>query len=142
MKLQLAALALVAILAVAGFSAYRAWAAPARESVSETVLEEKYGVRIRLVAVTADGGMVDFRYKVLDQNKAMALFGDHKQMPAVIDLDSGVTLQMPAGMEHESTLQTGRIYIHHFLNGGGAVKMGDKVAVSFGKVQVEPVVAR
>ena len=33
-------------------------------------LEERYGIRITLIGITAGGGMIDFRYKVIDADKA------------------------------------------------------------------------
>jgi hypothetical protein len=46
---------------------------PGTTSISRATLEDKYGLQVRLVAVTAAGGFVDLRLKILDAEKAGSL---------------------------------------------------------------------
>lgn len=139
--------ALVLLPAVAGLFAYRAWIAqpsadgqsqPAHTVISAETLEERFGVRIRLIAVTAGGGMVDFRYKVIDPEKAEFLVGETTSPPALIVEETGETLYTSNGMKHNTRLDEDSIHFLFFANAGNAVKAGSTVSVVFGSVQLEP----
>src|SRR3990172_7542680 len=50
----------------------------------DTTIEEKWGVRVLSIRQSAEGYMLDFRYRVIDAEKAAPLF-DRKIKPHLID---------------------------------------------------------
>jgi hypothetical protein len=105
-------------------------------------LEERYGVRITLIGVTAAGGMVDFRFKVLDQEKARVLTKEHDLMPVLSVQNTDTRLAMPGGGMHSMTLQNGKVYYLLFGNSKGTVKPGTPISVAFGEMQLKPILAQ
>jgi hypothetical protein len=105
-------------------------------------LEERYGIRITLIGVTAAGGMVDFRFRVLDANKAIALTKDHTLMPVLNVQNTDTRLAMPGGGMHSMTLQDGKVYYILFGNPKGEVKPGTPISVAFGDMQLEAIQAQ
>lgn len=105
-------------------------------------LEERYGIRITLIGITAGGGMIDFRYKVIDADKATNWIKNAELMPHFESETSGVMLNHPGGMAHNPTLLPGRVYYMLYGNSGGALQPGDAVAVKFGDLRVGPVVTQ
>jgi hypothetical protein len=109
--------------------------APAAWS-ADAALKEKWGVEITSLRRTANGRMLDFRYKVLDADKAAALFV-RKTKPNLIHQVSGKVLAVPnAGkvgpLRNSDAPKEGRIYWMFFGNAGNLVKAGDKVTVAIG----------
>lgn len=110
--------------------------------ISSEVLKERYGVEITLVGVTAAGGMIDFRYRVLDKAKAEFLVGEGAEISLIAE-DSGVTLISDShDMKHNKQLEDGGLYFHFYANRGNAVKQGTPVIVDFGSVRLEPLAAQ
>ena len=139
---------------VAAILAYSIWttvpptAAPVEKPAEPTLisaktLEERFGLRITRIAVTAAGGIIDVRYQVLDREKAEFLLGDPDNPLFLIVEESGTTLQ-PSGhaMKHNSRIQDNANYYSFFPNTQNAIKSGTPVTVVFGSLRVEPVVAQ
>ncbi len=133
----------------AGFVASRAWSARessmppvAAERLSADELEARYGLRVRLIGVTAGGGMIDFRLKILDAKKAGQLLLDPARKPSLIALDSDVVVTNPADLQEDPRLEDGGIFFVLFPNSGGAIQPGDEVIVAFGDLQLEPMPAQ
>ena len=64
------------------------------QSLSPGELEEKWGIRPLSVRQTADGHMIDFRYRVTDAEKASPLF--HPTIkPLIIDENTGAIMAVP-----------------------------------------------
>ena len=82
--------------------------------------------------------MIDFRYKVIDADKATKWIKDAALMPHFENETSGVMLNHPGGMAHSPTLLPGRVYYMLYGNSGGALQPGDAVAVKFGDLSVGP----
>ena len=112
----------------------------AAEMISAAELAEKYGLRVTLVGVTAGGGMVDFRFKVLDAEKADHLLGHHENMPQLIPVGSKIRLGIPGA--HSPNYVDGKVYYMLYGNAGGIVKTGTPVQVAFGDTILEAVVAQ
>lgn len=104
-------------------------------------LEDEFGVRVRLVGVTASGGLIDLRYKIVDLEKALPLLGSHETMPELVDEASGSRLVAPEGMMHHGNLEE-RVYFMHYPNGGNKVKPGSLVSVVMGDIWVEGITAQ
>ena len=60
--------------------------------VTADALESIYRIRVTLVAVTAEGGLVDVRFTVTDRTKAAAVLAEHAAMPALFVERSGAIL--------------------------------------------------
>ena len=63
-----------------------------RTVITQSVLEEKYGLRINLIAVTAAGGMLDLRLKILDGEKARLLLQDKNKFPSLLVSSGNIQL--------------------------------------------------
>ena len=143
----LAAVLLLAL--IAGWLAYRAWgvqqpaSAPATvQTTSANMFEERYGMRVTLIGVTAAGGMVDLLFKVLDPHKAMAMLQDPHKLPRLMVQDSGTELKAPDGTLHDVKLETGQIYYILYPNTRGAIRPGSAVSVMMGDERLEPIIAQ
>ena len=105
-------------------------------------LEERYGIRPTLIGVTAAGGLVDFRFRVLDAEKARILTKDHSLMPVLTVQTTGTRLALPGGGMHSMTFYNDKVYYILFGNPKGEVKPGMPIAVAFGDIQVGPILAQ
>lgn len=110
------------------------------QTISAKELEERYGLQITLIGVTAGGGLVDLRFKVVDAEKARPLFKDHKNMPALIPAGSKVRLGLPGS--HSTDYVTGKVYYMLYGNANGIVQPGKPVSVAFGNLVLEPINAQ
>ncbi len=107
-----------------------------------TQLADQYGIKITLVAVTGAGGLVDFRFKVLDPDKARKLVGQPPTMPALVATGSDLKLETSHKMMHAIRLQKDAVSYALYPNVRGAVKPGTLVSAAFGDLRVEPVNAQ
>ncbi len=109
----------------------------------EGALEAIHGIRVNRIALTAGGGLVDLRFTVLDPVKARPLLTGHAGLPRLVVQGSGIELQAPKHMAMKGIrLQKDAASFLLFPNTRNAVRPGTRVAVAFGDVQVEPVVAK
>jgi hypothetical protein len=130
---------LLLLLAVA--SAGPAWSfwhkteAPAIDahSVTPAELEATYGLKVALVAESGGGGMIDFRFRITDADKAQHLF--HDDLPMLI-ADSGDVISMN-GIHHQPDIADGRQYFLLFGNSGGVVRAGETVSVVIGDLRLD-----
>lgn len=103
-------------------------------------IEDTWGIQIVGIRQTAAGHMLDFRYRVLDAEKAEALFV-RQTKPHLIDQASGKVLAVPrmakvGPLRTSDKPQEGRIYWMFFAN-PGVVKAGSKVTVVIGDFKAE-----
>jgi hypothetical protein len=141
-KLSSPAIIFLVLLLAAGFLFYlsiKQASVPAPgTTLSQAALEEKYGLRVSLVAVTAAGGMVDLRLKMVDAEKARALLQDPNNFPA---LRTGSVILNPSEEVKSREFQFddgGSLYLF-YPNSGNAVKHGGTVSVLFGNTALEPI---
>ncbi len=134
--------AIVAAALLAGCSGANAQASQAAQNrISQKTLEEQYGARINLVAVTAMGGMIDVRVKVLDAKKASQIMTDTTDVPSLIIVKTGAILKATGDTPVTRPLEDGMLYFFLYPNSGTVVAEGSQVVVDFGEVQVEPIAA-
>lgn len=100
-------------------------------------LEQKYGVKISLVAITAMDSIVDVRLKVIDPDKAQSLF----QNQAALLVDQKVLILAPHLHTHWK-LVPDKIHVMFFPTQNNTVHSGSEVSLVFGGVRVEPVTVR
>lgn len=106
-------------------------------------LAARYGIDVTLIAVTAAGGLVDFRYQVVDPDKADPVIHDIDLFPRLIVEDTGVTLgMMRLPHNHTTELKLGGNYFFLLANANNALQPGSKVTVVIGDVRLEHVVVQ
>jgi len=109
------------------------------------IVFEAWGIEVKTIMLSANGYMLDFRFKILDAEKARPLFG-HDKHPVLVDQATGATLIVPAPPKSGPLRQTsyepkqGRIHFILFANPGRLVKRGDKVNVVIGDFHAENLV--
>jgi hypothetical protein len=105
-------------------------------------LRQKWGIQIMGLRVTAAGRMIDFRYKVLDPEKA-APIAKRENKPYLIDLTTKSKLLVPTTPKIGALRQTavkpqaGRVYGVMFANPAQVVKPGSTVTVVVGDCRLE-----
>jgi hypothetical protein len=109
--------------------------------ISSEELISDYGFRVRLIGVTAAGGLVDVRFKILDKEKAAILLKDSAYIPKLVAEDGSV-LSVPAEGLDEMHLEEDGIVFLLFPNLGGVVTPGSSVKIRFGNLELEPILAQ
>lgn len=110
---------------------------------------EEFGVQVRGVRLSANGYLVDLRYRVLDPARARAML-DRKVRPVLVDETSGSRFYVPAPpivgalrqTARNKVIHTDRDYFMLFANPDRKLKAGSKVALyvgeqRFGDLQIE-----
>lgn len=111
-------------------------------SSSSAKLEEQWGIQVASLRLTAQGSMLDFRYRVLDPDKAAPL-ANRKFKAYLIDQASGLKFGVPsppkvgAMRQNTAKLTRDRIYFIMFGNPGQVIRAGSKVTVVIGEFRVE-----
>ena len=113
----------------------------AAEVSKKESVEEKWGVQILGIRLTAAGFMLDFRYRVIDAEKASPLF-DRKTKPYLIDQKTGAKFIVPnppkiGPLRTSNKPEQGRVYWMFFANPGRYVKPGNEVTVVIGDFKLE-----
>jgi hypothetical protein len=107
-------------------------------AVSVEGLAARYGIDVNLVAVTAAGGLVEFRYQVVDPDKATPILHDPVLAPTLVAEASGKTLTMSAPPHrHGGELQLGGTYFFLMANAHNALRPGDLVTLVIGDARLE-----
>ena len=141
-------IAIVLIVLVAlglyGYNAFRAFqsASPQAETVSsitQSALEENYGLRVQLVAVTAAGGMVDLRLQIVDAEKAKAFLADSANFPALYVGDNVELRTSDTTATQDIQIENGKSIFILFPNAGNTLKPGDPVNIVFGDIHLEAI---
>lgn len=105
-------------------------------------VENPWGVRVIGIRQSAAGYMLDFRFRVLDPQKAAALL-DRRVKPVLIVEKNGVHLGVPVSAKIGALRQSAKFakadknYFMFFSNPGRKVKVGDRVSVVIGDFKTE-----
>lgn len=111
--------------------------------ISQKTLEEQFCVRMRLIGITASGGIIDVRYKVIDKEKAKFLLDSGNQISLLLEDGTFLTPDTSGHkMKHNDRLEDGMIYFHMYPNTKNIVKPGMKVSVIFGSIRLESIAAQ
>jgi len=121
-------------------------AEPARHPREKTFIKRRWGVEVMDVRQTAAGYMLEFRYRVLDAEKAKPLF-ERQTKPALTHGETGAKLIVPTpaktgALRHSNPPVAGRTYWMFFANPGKMVKPGQHVSVEIGEFRVDGLVVR
>jgi hypothetical protein len=108
--------------------------------ISQGVLEEKYGLRVNLIAVTAAGGMVDLRLKMIDGEKAKSLLQDKKNFPVLLASDGNTRLEASEDTKSQEIKfeDDGDLFLL-FPNTGNVIKRGSSVTLVLGETALNPI---
>lgn len=107
-------------------------------------LADEWGVELISLNLTSAGFMMDFRFRVLNADKALSLF-DHRIKPYVVAERSSIKLPVPMAAKVGAMRPTNRgknikadkNYYMIFANPDRHVKSGEKVTVIIGDFKVE-----
>ena len=141
-----AVLCLCMALTVTGVFAGTPEAAPSVDQQKKMSIEEQWGVKIESLRISAAGNLLDFRYRIIDPEKATHLV-DRRNKAYMIDQASGKVLSVPTTAKVGPLRQTvryglpkkDRIYFILFGN-PHVMKSGDKVTVVIGDFTAENIV--
>lgn len=105
---------------------------------------QTWGIEVSSIRLTAHNHMIDYRYRVLDADKAADLF-KRQIKPQLIHQDTGRVLVVPdtakiGPLRNSNIPQNHRIYWMFFGNAGNLVKTGDKVTLVIGDLVIEDLV--
>jgi hypothetical protein len=109
--------------------------------ISSSSMEERWGIEITGTRLTASGFMLDFRYRVTDEEKAAPLF-DRKTKPYLIHQETGAKFAVPnppktGPLRTSNKPQQGRLYWMFFGNPNRYVKSGDRVTIVIGEFRAD-----
>lgn len=133
-------------LALLAFCAAAVADGPARHPRENTFLKRQWGIEIMHVRQAAAGYMLEFRYKVLDAERAQALF-ERQTKPVLTHLESGAMLIVPTpaktgALRNSNPPASGNVYWMFFANPGKLVEPGDHVSIEIGEFRVERLVVQ
>ncbi|MGD8926941.1 MAG: hypothetical protein PVG20_08810 [Thioalkalispiraceae bacterium] len=111
-----------------------------------TFMKRQWGVEVLFVRETSAGYMLEFRYKVLDADKAKPLF-ERQSKPILTHAKSGAKLIVPTpaktgALRNSNTPHAGTTYWMFFANPGKLVKPGDQVSIDIGDFRADGLVVR
>jgi hypothetical protein len=106
-----------------------------------TFMKRQWGIEVLYVRQTAAGYMLEFRYKVIDAQKAKALF-DRQTKPLLTHAETGAKLIVPTpakigALRNSNPPLDGHTYWMFFANPGKLVKSGEHVNIEIGDFLVE-----
>ena len=112
----------------------------ARSQRAEMWYAASFGIDQMHVRSVSSGQSIEFRYRVLDSDKA-ALLTDRNASPHMIDQETGKKLEVPVVEQIGSLRQTakpqvGKEYFMLFNNPGKVVKPGKRVDLTCGMIHL------
>jgi len=111
-----------------------------------TFMKREWGIEIMYVRQTAGGYMLEFRYKVVDAEKAKALF-ERQTKPMLTHTRTGAKLIVPTpaktgALRNSNLPKDDHTYWMFFANPGQLVKPGEQVSVQIGDFLAEKLVVQ
>jgi hypothetical protein len=116
-------------------------AKPAQPLPPPSSNETQYGIQIAQVGLTAAGGLVDVRFKVLDAAKAAQLLGNPANAPTLLAADNP-PLMPPHHALKGARFTPGQVFYILYPNVRNTIKPGVEVTVAMGEVRLGPVTAQ
>jgi hypothetical protein len=105
-----------------------------------SAIAQRWGIEITSMRLASGGYMLEFRYRILDANKAQPLF-DRGTRPKLHDDVSGLDTVVPnppttGSLRSTYDAKAGRTYFMFFANPSRTVKAGNTVTVTIGEFTV------
>lgn len=118
----------------------------AQQKRNKTFMKRKWGVEVLFVRQAAAGYMLEFRYKVLDADKAKSLFL-RQTKPILTHYKTGVKLAVPTpaktgALRNSNPPKSGTTYWMFFANPAKMVKHGDTIGIKIGEFEVTNLVVK
>lgn len=104
---------------------------------SEAELEQRYGIKLSLVAMSMMNGVVDVRLKILDPEKASQLMRDQ----AALLVDQQFLVLAPH-MHRHAMLKQNKIHTMFFPTANQKIHAGSQVSLVFGSVRIEAITVK
>ena len=111
-------------------------------AVTREGLAARFGIDVNLIGVTAAGGLIEFRYQVVDPDKADQMIRDPSLIPILVMEDTGETLVVGTPHHHVNALELGGTYFFLLANAHNAVHDGSLVTLVMGDSRLEHVTVR
>lgn len=113
---------------------------PALPAVNREAIEQRWGIRIEGIWLTAGGYMLDFRYRIADASKAAPLF-DRGARAVLTDERTGAVMAVPVPpktgpLRSTNDPKEGRTYFMFFANPGRFIAKYSRVTVAIGDFRV------
>ena len=114
------------------------------QSNSIQEFKDLYGIEVVALRYSAAGHMLDFRFRVVDSDKAMPFFREDIK-PYLVDKATGKSLDVPVPSKLGPARPTGRnpklgITYWMFFGNPGLVKPGDQVTIVVGDYKLEDLI--
>jgi hypothetical protein len=111
-----------------------------------TYMKRTWGIEVMFVREAAAGYMLEFRYKVLDPEKARPLF-ERQTKPVLTHLETGAKMIVPTpaktgALRNSNEPKADHTYWMFFANPAKLVKPGDQVNIEIGEFVAEKLVVR
>ena len=150
LRRKLPVLGLIALVVlVGGVSAKALWPTGTADIRAGTTrvtadgMAARYGINVAMIGVTAAGGLIDFRYQVVDPDKANPIIHDLNLFPKLIVEDTGATLAMRSlPHNHKAELELGGTYFFLLPNAANALHKGSRVTLVIGDARLEHIVVK
>ena len=118
----------------------------ARHPRKNPFMKREWGIEILYVRQTAAGYMLEFRYKVVDAEKAKPLF-ERQTKPILTHAETGAQLIVPTpaktgALRNSNPPLDGHTYWMFFANPGKLVEPGEHVNIQIGDFLVEKLVVQ
>ncbi len=115
-------------------------------AIDKAGIENRWGIQIDALRLTAAGYMLDFRYRVVDPAKAAPLF-DRKTRAILTDEKSGAVMFVPTPpktgpLRSTNDPKPGRVYFMFFANPGRFIHKSQRVTVTIGEFSVSGLIVR
>jgi len=109
-----------------------------------TLVKRRFGIDVIGVRLTAAGYMLEFRYRVLDPERARPVF-KRQTKPVLVDEQTGGRFHVPTPptvgpLRNSNQPLAGHTYWMMFANPGRFIKPGQRVSVVIGDLRVEHLV--
>ena len=103
-------------------------------------IAQRWGIEIASMRLASGGYMLEFRYRIVDANKAQPLF-DRGTRPRLHDDASGLDSVVPnppttGSLRSTNDAKAGRTYFMFFANPARVVKAGSEVTVTIGEFSI------
>lgn len=105
-------------------------------------IEDRYGVRITQIGLTADGGLLDMRFIVIDPDKAEAMMADLATLPVIVDPATGTESRLQRAVHHTGKMEAGRGGFILYTNPKGTFTSGHAARITIGSLRLEPIVVK
>jgi len=117
-----------------------------RHPRERTYMKREWGIEVEFVRQVSGGYMLEFRYKVLDAEKAKPLF-ERRVKPVLVHTETGARFIVPTpaktgALRNSNTPLPNHTYWMFFANPGKFVSLGDRVRIEIGDFAVDDLIVQ